>query len=125
MGHDLVDLADLVGRKWGLAFFGAPLIGLAGVMFVGVMVSMAMFFGKGFYGDMIVALYLLVLPSLAVIMGGIASKNPLASVGASREMKLALGYELPFILALAVPVIQSGGRLELTDLLQIQHKATQ
>ena len=53
-------------------------------------------------------------------MGGIASKNPLASVGASREMKLIVGYELPFILALAVPVIQSGGRLQLTELLRYQ-----
>ena len=104
-----------------LAFFGAPLIGLAGAAFVGTMVGMAMFFGLGFYGDVIVALYMLVLPSLAIIMGGAASRNPLASVGASREMKLVLGYELPFILILCIPIIKSGGMLQLTDLLEYQY----
>jgi len=105
-----------------LAFFGAPLIGLAGVTFVGTMVGVAVFLNQGFYGDLIVALYMLVLPSLAVIMGGIASKNPLASVGASREMKLVVGYELPFILILCVPVIKAGGTLELTKLLEYQYQ---
>lgn len=103
-----------------LAFFGAPLIGLAGVLFVGVMVGAAMFLGRGFHGDLIVAVYMLVLPSLAVIMGGIASCNPLGSVGASREMKLVVGYELPFLLAIAVPVIKSGGELRLVKLLEYQ-----
>ncbi len=103
-----------------LAFFGSPLIGLAGVLFVGVMVGVAMFLGRGFHGDLIVAVYMLALPSLAVIMGGIASRNPLASVGASREMKLVIGYELPFLLAVAVAVIKSGGKLQLTELLAYQ-----
>ncbi len=123
----LYDFLKLMGKETvmprgasRLAFFGAPLIGLAGAVFVGTMVGVAMFLGKGFGGDVIVAVYMLVLPSLAVIMGGIASKNPLASVGASREMKLIVGYELPFMLALAVPVIQSGGRLQLAALLQYQ-----
>ena len=50
----------------------------------------------------------------------IASRNPLASVGASREMKLVIGYELPFLLAMAVPVIKSGGELQLVKLLEYQ-----
>lgn len=106
------DLLKLMGKESlvprgasRLAFFGAPLIGLAGVIFVGTMVGVALFFKTGFVGDLIVAIYMLMLPSLAVILGGIASANPLASVGASREMKLVVGYELPFLLALAVPVI--------------------
>ena len=76
-----------------------------------------------FLGDLIVVLYLLVVPSLALILGGAASKNPLASVGASREMKLVMAYELPFILAILVPIIQSGGQLQLAKLLawQAQH----
>jgi len=118
------DLLKLMGKETiiprgasRLAFFGAPLIGLAGALFVGTMVGVAMFFHKGFYGDLIVAVYMLVLPSLAVIMGGIASKNPLASVGASREMKLVIGYELPFLLVLLVPIIKSGGQLQLVQLI--------
>ena len=49
---------------------------------------------------------LLAVPSLAVVIGGFASRNPLASLGASREMKLMIAYELPFVLAVLVPVIQ-------------------
>ncbi len=48
------------------------------------------------------------LPSLAIIIGGSASGNVLASVGVSRELKLLIGYELPFICALLVPIIKSG-----------------
>ena len=104
-----------------LAFLGAPLVGLAGVTLAATLIGRAAIWpDAGFKGDIIVLLYLLALPSLAVIMGGIASRNPLASVGASREMKLLLGYELPFILALLVPVIQSGGTLSLGGLLEHQ-----
>ena len=58
--------------------------------------------------DLIVVVYLLTVPATAVIIGGFASANPLASLGASREMKLLLSYELPFLLALLVPVIKAG-----------------
>ncbi len=66
-----------------------------------------------FSGDIILVVYLLVIPSLCVIMGGLVSRNPLSALGGSREMKLVLAYELPFILALVVPIIQSGGQVRL------------
>ncbi len=71
-------------------------------------------------GDLIVAVYLLILPALAMIFGGLASANPLASVGASREMKLVLAYELPFILMIVVVLIKSGGELGLGALIADQ-----
>jgi len=104
-----------------VAFLGAPLVGLAGVTLSATLVGMAAIDPEsGFTGDLIVLLYLLVLPSLAVILGGIASKNPLASVGASREMKLVLGYELPFILVMIVAIVHAGGALSLGALLKEQ-----
>jgi len=104
-----------------VAFLGAPLVGLAGVSLAATLLgSAAIYPGAGFSGDLIVVLYLLVLPALAVILGGAASGNPLASVGASREMKLVLSYELPLIMLMLVPVIQSGGSLKLNSLLQYQ-----
>ena len=104
------------------AFLLAPAAGLAGVTLAAAYVGTAAFFPGtiGFSGDLIVVLYLLVVPSLALIMGGAASRNPLASVGASREMKLVLAYELPFILAMLVPVVQSGGTLQLAKLVAWQ-----
>ncbi len=61
--------------------------------------------GATFAGDLIVVMYLLALPSLSMILGAFASRNPLASLGGSREMKLVMAYELPFILAACVPII--------------------
>jgi len=54
-----------------------------------------------------VIIYLMAMIPLGIILGGSASKNPLAAVGASREMTLYFAYELPLILALLVPVIQT------------------
>ena len=60
-----------------------------------------------FYGDLIVLIYVLTIPSLALIMAGFASNNPVAALGASREIKLVLAYELPFIIAIFSVVVRS------------------
>jgi NADH-quinone oxidoreductase subunit H len=79
------------------------------------------FFPRGsFVGDLIVLVYLFALPPLATIIGASASRNPLSAVGASREMVLYLGYELPFLLALSVPIILTGGKIRLGDLVLAQ-----
>lgn len=90
-------------------FLAAPLVGLAGATVASTMIGGSLLDpSRGYVGDLIVVIYLLVLPSLAVIMGAFSSGNPLASVGGSREMKLLLSYELPFILALVVPILNAG-----------------
>lgn len=53
------------------------------------------------HGDVILVLYLLTIPSLAMVAGGFASSSPFASVGAQREMVLMMSYEFP----LAITVI--------------------
>jgi NADH-quinone oxidoreductase subunit H len=65
----------------------------------------------GFIGDLIVVLYLLTIPSTALIIGGSASRNPLAAIGASREMKLILAYELPFLLVVLTVADKAGSLL--------------
>ncbi len=93
------------GGSIGL-FLLAPLIGLAGVTLASFIIWRGLFAPQTtFVGDLIVLLYLLTLPPLAVILGAFASRNPLASLGGSREMKLMMAYELPFVLAVLVPVI--------------------
>lgn len=63
---------------------------------------------KSFVGDILVLIYLFAVPPAVAVLGASASGNALASVGASREIKAVAGYELPFILAVTVPVIKSG-----------------
>lgn len=89
-------------------FITAPLLGLASVTLASTIICRSLVYpGQAFVGDLIVVLYLLMIPSLAVVLGAFASRNPLASMGGSREMKLMTAYELPFLLACFVPVIQN------------------
>lgn len=84
-------------------FLLAPLIGFAGVALVSTILWLTNLDPtRTFVGDLIVVFYLLILPSLAIVWGGTSSGNPFSAIGASREMKLILGYELPFIISVLV-----------------------
>ena len=73
-----------------------------------------------FRGDVLVIFYLLTIPSFSYIIGALASGNPLASVGASREMKLILSYELTFLLLIAGIIMKSGRQLDLYSIINTQ-----
>ncbi len=51
------------------------------------------------YGDLILLLYLLAIPAVAMAIGGLASGSPYATVGAQRELVLMMSYELPLAIA--------------------------
>ncbi|MFA4855447.1 MAG: complex I subunit 1 family protein [archaeon] len=53
------------------------------------------------YGDLVLVLYLLAVPSLAMALGGFASSSPYATVGAQREIVTMLGYEMPLAITIA------------------------
>jgi len=89
-------------------FIGAPMAGMAGVLLLSTMLWRITISQSAFVGDIIVAMYLMVLPSLALILGSSASASPHAALGSSREMKLVMSYELPLVLALIVVVIKTG-----------------
>jgi NADH-quinone oxidoreductase subunit H len=98
-------------------FMAAPLVGMAGVLLLSIILLHSAFWPtKAFIGDVIVVLYLTLLPSLALILGSSASASPHATVGTGREMKLVMGYELPLILALIVAIIKSGGVISLAGI---------
>jgi formate hydrogenlyase subunit 4 len=58
-------------------------------------------------GDLILVLYLLIIPALAMVIGGFASGSPYATIGAQREMVTMMSYEFP----LAVTIISIVWRL--------------
>ena len=123
-----IDIIKLLGKETlvpsgvsRVTFFAAPVVGLTGAALVSTILWMNnVNTDNSFLGDLIVAIYLLTIPSLSIIIGGFASGNPLASVGSSREMKLVLGYELPFVLAILVPIIKSGFSIKFGDILSYQ-----
>ena len=98
-------------------FLVAPLIGFAGVTLASMILWRTLLDVEAtFVGDLIVLIYLLMMPALGVVLGSFASRNPLASLGGSREVKLMIAYELPLVLAVLVPVIQANS-IRLGDLL--------
>jgi NADH-quinone oxidoreductase subunit H len=121
----LYDIMKLMGKEvlvpqdaQRTVFLSAPLVGLAGVLLLSTMLWKIAITQTAFVGDIIVAIYLMVLPSLALILGSSASASPHAAVGTSREMKLVMGYELPLVLAFIVVVIKAGGQLNLAAIAQ-------
>ena len=117
MGKEIIIPAG--ARRAGFLF--APMAGLAAVGVVSTMLWLTNMHGTGFVGDLIGVIYLLTIPSLGIILGASASSNTLASIGASREMKLVLAYELPFVIAIFTAVTKvSPMTLRLDGILQYQ-----
>ena len=105
-------------------FLSAPLFGLAAVTVVTAMLLRTIIFpDQTFLGDLIVVIYLLTIPSQALILGAFASANPFASIGGSREVKLMLSYELPFILAIVVAIIRTDNSIRLGEIIQARRSS--
>lgn len=104
-----------------ILFLLAPVLSLIGATVACVLILMPITgISSGFSGDIIVIFYLLNIPSLAYILGAMASGNPLASIGASREIKLIISYELTFLLVIAAIVRKAGMNIGLNEILTAQ-----
>lgn len=92
----------------GWLYNAAPIVSLASVIAILLYIPMGSIppVLKG-CGDVILILYLLTIPSLAIVAGGFASGSPFATVGAQREMVLMMSYEFP----LATTVIALGWKI--------------
>jgi len=101
-------------------FVAAPFIAFAMLTLVSAMVGVALFFHIGFGADILVIMYLLMIYSIMVILGGASTGNVYSSMGAGREMKLLLADELVFILVCLVPIVKSGYALNLEEILAYQ-----
>jgi len=93
-------------------FHLAPLVGLVATISILLYLPIGGFqpLASG-YGDLILILYLLMIPSLALVIGGFASGSPYATVGAQREMATMIAYEFP----LAVIIITLAWKLSITN----------
>ena len=123
-----IDILKLMGKEnimpataKGTGFLVAPIIALAttGVA-AAILWNAVVRPQEAFLGDLIVVVYMLMIPALMTILGASASGNPHASVGASREMKLLLSYELPLMLVFLVAVARCGWTLRLGDIATAQ-----
>ena len=83
-----------------ISFMLAPLVGLAALVVIQLFIPVFGFTAFSGIGDIIVILYLLLIPALAMIVGAAASGSPYAGVGLSREMVTVISCELPLVLVL-------------------------
>jgi len=127
----IADIAKLLGKETLIpaeagrtVFLLSPLFGLAGMALAASLIGFtALNPDSGFVGDIVVLIYLLTIPAIALIMGASASGNPIAAVGASREMKQLLAYELPYLIVIATVVYKAGFDLHIRSIMryQVQH----
>lgn len=126
--QNFADFAKLTGKELLIpakanifVFIFAPVLAVLAATVAGMIIFLVTKNGIILPADLILVVYLLTIPSLAIILGGSVSGNVLAAVGISREIKLLLGYELPFICALIIPALQSGSTTSLMEILRYQH----
>ena len=81
-------------------FLGAPLLGLAALVVIQLFIPVFNFTAFSGMADIIVILYLLLIPAVSIIVGGAASGSPYAGVGLSREMVTVIACELPLVMVL-------------------------
>jgi NADH-quinone oxidoreductase subunit H len=86
-----------------------PLVALAGVLTAALHVPLAGVAPSLSYpGDLVVALYLLSLPTLCLGVAGSNTRDRFSLVGATRALTQFFSYEAPFLLALLGPAFVAG-----------------
>jgi len=108
------DIGKLLAKKMliprgsrAFGFLAAPLLAVASSTLVSVIILRALIDPSASYvGDLIVLLYLSVMPSIALIIGGASSRSPFGAIGAGREMGMVLTYELGFLLSIFTVLIK-------------------
>jgi NADH-quinone oxidoreductase subunit H len=121
----LVKETILPGHGSPIVFLLAPVFAVFGATMAGVFILLPLLnITTGFRGDLLVIFYLLTIPSFSYIIGALASGNPLAAVGGSREMKLILSYELTFLLLIAGIIMKCRQQFDLYAVIHIQQAGT-
>lgn len=104
LGKEVIDPAG-VDRP---VFDAAPVVALAAVMTAFLYVPVIGESPLAFQGDLVLVLYLLTLPTLALMLLGWLSRNIYAAVGGIRAVTMLFIYEVPFFLALVMPALMAG-----------------
>ena len=92
-------------------FLIAPLVGLAALVVIQLFIPVFSFSAFSGMADVIVILYLLLIPAMSIILGGAASGSPYAGVGLSREMVTIISCELPLVLVLLAAATTVGSAM--------------
>jgi len=81
-------------------FLMAPLLGLSALVVIQLLIPVFNFTAFSGMADIIVILYLLLIPAVSSMLGGAASGSPYSGIGLSREMVTVISCELPLVLVI-------------------------
>lgn len=116
LAQPLFDLVKLARKRTMVpdiaaepVFLGAPLIGAVSMLLCAALVPIpGVYTPDTMLGDLLVLLYLLTLPAVALMIAGSASGSPFGAIGFSREMALMLAYEGPLVLVVVAVAMRTG-----------------
>ncbi len=107
----------------------APLLGFVGMLVAVVLIPIpGVYAGINHTADLLVLLYLLATPALALMIGASASGSPYSAVGLSREMTLTMAYEVPLLMVFLTVAMKVGmaygklGDFSLGDIISFQQQ---
>lgn len=110
----------LIKNTLTAVYIAAPLVAVASLMLASLVIGMALFYKIDLVGDLLFYIYLLLIFTVSLIIGGFASRNVYAGIGSGREINLLIAYELPFFLSILIPIIKTGYVLKITEILNWQ-----
>lgn len=92
-----------------IVFRLAPLLGFIGMLVAVVIIPISgVYSGIDKSADLLVLLYLLSTPALAIMIGASASGSPYSAIGLSREMMVTIAYEIPLLIVLLTIAMKTG-----------------
>jgi formate hydrogenlyase subunit 4 len=107
-----LDIIKLLGKE-DLQVSDNPILRVAPITCFAAVLTASLFVSFGYApalngsGDVIAFIYLITLSSVAIFMGGLASANPYAAVGSSRELMMLFTVEPVLAITLVVASIKA------------------
>jgi NADH-quinone oxidoreductase subunit H len=105
LGKESMIPADADGKMFGLMPIVTFAAVIAGFMYVPVFGRHAIF---SFQGDIVIVLYFLTIPPLAMFLAGWYSRDVYATIGATRTLTQMFVYEVPLFIAILAPTLLAG-----------------
>ena len=119
----VIDLTKLFTQhsniSHGVMFDMGLIIALAGSVVTLLLIPVGGIHPLSSSGDLLVIIYVMLIPVLGMALSAGDSGNPNASLGVSRKLILGLGYEVPFLLVL-LTMMTHGETTSLVRVVQMQ-----
>lgn len=119
---DIIKLLSQKGISHGRMFDLGLVLSMAGAVVLILFLPLGAFCPLHNAGGLLVILYLMLLSPLGIALSGGEAANPNASIGISRKLILALGYEVPLLLVV-LSVMTHHGTISIVEIVRAQRTA--